>query len=87
MKSAEYLIASPDVEVVFTSNPYVLARYGSNSKVKDARKYDASAEAKKAGINHVTHFDITLTKQFGGTEQRKETYIRAANPSKISAAR
>lgn len=87
LKSAEYLIASPDVEVVFTSNPYVLARYGSNSKVKDARKYDASAEAKKAGINHVTHFDITLTKQFGGTEQRKETYIRAANPSKISAAR
>ena len=87
LKSAEYLIASPDVEVVFTSNPYVLARYGSNSKVKDARKYDASPEAKKAGINHVTHFDITLTKQFGGTEQRRETYIRAANPSKISAAR
>lgn len=87
LKSAEYLIASPDVEILFTSNPYVLARYGSNSKVHDARKYDASPEAKKAKIEHVTHFDITLTKQFGGIEQRKATYLSAANPQKISAAR
>lgn len=87
LKSAEYLIASPDVEILFTSNPYVLARYGSNNKVHDARKYDASPEAKKAKIEHVTHFDITLTKQFGGIEQRKATYLSAANPQKISAAR
>lgn len=87
LKSAEYLIASPDVEVLFTSNPYVLARYGTNSKVHDARKYDSSAEAKKAGINHVTHFDIKLTSQFGGTEQMKQTYIKAANPQQIAAKR
>lgn len=78
LKAAGYLISSPDVEVIFTSNPYVLQRYGTNKKVQDARKYDASAEAKKAGIEHVTHFDIRLTSQFGGTEQMKQSYISAA---------
>lgn len=80
LKAAAYLIASPDVEVIFTSNPYVLARYGTNKKVHDARKYDNSSEAKKAGIEHVTHFDITLTKQFGGTEQIKPAVIKSSNP-------
>lgn len=78
LKSAEYLISSPDVAVVFTSNPYVLARYGTNKKVHDARKYDSSPEAKKAGINHITHFDITLSTQFGGTEQLKPSTMSAA---------
>lgn len=80
LKAAAYLIASPDVEVIFTSNPYVLARYGTNKKVHDARKYDNSSEAKKAGIEHVTHFDITLTKKFGGTEQIKPAVIKSSNP-------
>ena len=87
IKSAEYLLASPDVEVVFTSNPYVLARFKGHSKLQDATKYDNSPEAKKGKINHVTHFDIKLTSKFGGTNQMKEAYISAPKPPQISAVR
>lgn len=85
IKSAEYLLASPDVAVVFTSNPYVLARFKGHKKLHDATSYDNSPEAKKGNINHVTHFDITLTKDLGGIEQRKETYLSAAPSPTISA--
>lgn len=83
IKSAEYLLASPDVAVVFTSNPYVLARFKGNKKLHDATSYDNSPEAKNGNINHVTHFDITLTKDLGGIEQRKETYLSAASSPNI----
>lgn len=86
IKSAEYLLASPDVAVVFTSNPYVLSRFKGHKKLHDATKYDASAEAKKGNINHITHFDITLTKDLGGTEQSKEMIMTAA-PSSVIATR
>lgn len=82
LKSAEALIASPDVEIIFTSNPKVLARFGTNRKVKNASEYDKSAEAKKSGINHVTHFDITLTKRFGGTEQIAPAVLTSKSKSK-----
>lgn len=70
LKISEYLLAHPTVGQVFCSNPYVLSRYdGKHSKFKSAVKYDNSKEAKAAGINHKTHFDITLSSQFGGTQQ------------------
>ena len=85
-KSAEYLISHPLVERVFTSNPHVLKRYGANKKVKSAVKYDSSPEAKKAKINHITHFDITLSSQFGGTEQLKPMTISTLKPKETHIA-
>ena len=80
LKLAEEILSRPDVKLLFTSNPYVLERFAGHKKLKDANDYDNSPEAKKAGIQHNTHFDITLSDQFGGTEQIKQAYISASKP-------
>lgn len=86
IKSAEYLLASPEVEVLFTSNPVVYQRFKGHPKLQyeQAKKYDERPEVKKAGINHKNHFDIKLTSKFGGTEQIKPASIKSAQTNLIA---
>lgn len=48
-------LSNPQVKKIGTSDPYILARFGSNSKIVDERNFD-----KKYGTNHVNHAHITL---------------------------
>ena len=48
-------IKNPQVRKIGTSDPYILAKFGSNPKIKDERAFD-----KQYGTNHVNHAHITL---------------------------
>lgn len=73
-KTTEWLLTHPAVESILCNNPNVV-RYQGNKKLlyKQAVDYE-----KKNGITHTNHFHITLTSQFGGTEQLKPSMMTAA---------
>lgn len=48
-------IKNPQVKKIGTSDPYILAKFSGNPKIKDERAFD-----KKYGTNHVNHAHITL---------------------------
>lgn len=54
---------NPYVKAIGTSDPYILARYGSNKKIVDEREFD-----KKHGTNHKNHAHITLVSSLGYPE-------------------
>lgn len=74
-KVTEWLLKSPAISTIFTSSPTALNTFRGNSKLKSAVAYDNSPEAIKGKINHKTHLDITLSSQFGGTEQIKPSIM------------
>ena len=55
IKTYEKLLKLPTVQALGTSDPIILARFGSNKKIVDERDFD-----KKHGTNHVNHVHVTL---------------------------
>lgn len=84
-KVTEWLLKHPAIKTVFTSSPTALKTFRGNSKFKSAENYDHSQEAIKNKINHKTHLDITLSSQFGGTEQPIHYSVMYSNSPKMYA--
>lgn len=55
LRFIESQLKNPQVKKIGTSDPNILAKYGTNPKIEDERKFD-----KQHGTNHVNHAHITL---------------------------
>ena len=55
LRFIETQLQNPQVKKIGTSDPNILAKYGTNPKIEDERKFD-----KQHGTNHVNHAHITL---------------------------
>lgn len=53
-------LENPQVKKIGTSDPYILAKYGSNPKIVNETEFD-----KKYGTNHINHAHITLKTENG----------------------